>query len=549
MINRKLGLETFLFIIAILVAGCDDGIAPPLSSFSLSSSSITFSSLGETVQLHLSAKTMEGTDWQTPIASWTSVNPEIATVSESGLVTSVANGSTEIIASSGTFTARASVVVRQKPATINLSETRINFENISDTAQLYATAKDALGNILLEPVLVWASGSPSIATVSEIGLITGVSLGAVEISVSINNISATANVTISHWDEITAGYKMTCGMRTSDELYCWGNNDYGQIGDGTSERRDEPTPIATSLNWVSVTSMVDHNCGILSSKLGVCWGNNDYGQIGDGTSERRDEPTPIATNIGLNKVSGGLEHSCAILVTSEIECWGRNQFGQLGNGNRTKQSIPIAINLQQTWVDITAGSYHTCAINSSSHIYCWGLNQFGQLGDGTTVNKDSPVRISGESIWTSISAGLYHTCAINTSGDASCWGLNDQKQLGSDRNQNQWPVPDEIQIEHQLTDLSAGRSHSCGLTLSGQALCWGNNDYGQLGDSTQTQRKSPVAVHGNHIWRSIEAGIHHTCGVTTSGSGYCWGDNQDGQLGSYADLTQLTPEKVSVAKY
>ena len=499
MINRKLGLETLLFIIATLVAGCDDGIGPPLSSLSLSSSSITFSSLGETVQLHLSAKTMEGADWQTPIASWTSVNPEIATVSESGLVTSVANGSTEIIASSGTFTAKASAVVRQKPATINLSETRINLENTSDTAQLYATAKDALGNILLEPLLVWASGSTSIATVSQNGLITGVNLGTVEISVSTNNISATANVTISHWDEITAGYKMTCGMRTSDELYCWGNNDYGQVGDGTSERRNEPTP--------------------------------------------------IATNIGLNKVSGGLEHSCAILVTSEIECWGRNQFGQLGNGNRTKQSIPISINLQQTWVDITAGSYHTCAINSSSHIYCWGLNQFGQLGDGTTVNKDSPVRISGESIWTSISAGLYHTCAINTSGDASCWGLNDQKQLGSDRNQNQWPVPDEIQIEHQLIDLSAGRSHSCGLTLSGQALCWGNNDYGQLGDSTQTQRKSPVVVHGNHIWRSIAAGIHHTCGVTTSGSGYCWGNNQDGQLGSYADLTQLTPEKVSVAKY
>ncbi len=548
-INRILRLKKLFFLFFVLLTACDDGTGPPFRSLSLTSTAITFSSLGEILQLTISAETFEGIELQNPVVIWSSENPQVVTVSKTGLVTSIANGSTEIIAHSGTLTATVSVVVLQKPIAINLSTTRIRFENIGDTAQLFATAEDALGNLLASPVLSWTSSDLSVATVSESGLITTANLGNADISVAIDVVSAQANITVSHWTRITAGYKMTCGIRTSAELYCWGDNEHGQVGDGTSENRDAPTAIGMNLEWNSVYSMVDHSCGILTNKIGVCWGNNEHGQVGDGTSVNRNAPTAIIAQNVLTKVDGGFQHSCAITISKEIKCWGRNQFGQLGSGDDVNQLAPIGINAQQAWMDITAGSYHTCGTTISNQAYCWGLNQFGQLGNGTTTNRNSPGQVSEGILWISINAGLYHTCGINQSGEAFCWGLNDKNQLGSTRNQSQWPYPDKVKTENQWISISAGRSHSCGLTDTGEALCWGGNQYGQLGDSTQIDRALPISVHGNHTWKNVEAGIRHTCGVTTTGMGYCWGNNLDGQLGTYTDLIQSYPKKVVITKY
>jgi len=539
----------FSLVLLLLAIGCNDGTGPPLSSLSFVTTDITLSSLGENYQLKLSAKTAQGEDFKNPKITWTSTDPGVATVSETGLVTSVTNGSTEISVHSGTLTAKTSVVVAQTPATIDLSAKKIRFENIGDTAQIFVVVQDALGSPLANPTITWASDNPSVASVSGSGIVTAINLGQSSIIVQTGTISVASSISVSHWDQLTPGYKMTCGIRTSEEVFCWGNNEYGQVGDGTSEQRNTPTPIDERLAWNSINSMVNHSCGILSNRSGACWGNNEYGQVGDGTSEQRNTPTPIDGGHLMKQINGGFQHTCLISVAGTIKCWGRSNFGQLGDGSTSDQSTPNDISLQLDWDDLTAGSYHTCATTTSGEAYCWGLNQFGQLGNGTTNNKSNPVPVSEDNIWTIISAGLYHTCGINQSGEAYCWGLNDEQQLGSDRGQSQWPYPDKVKTANFWVHISAGRSHSCGLNDLGKAFCWGSNEYGQLGDSSQTDRSQPVPVSGDHTWHHIEAGTYHTCGVTTDGSGYCWGNNEFSQLGVQTGLNQLIPKKLGIGKY
>ena len=167
----------------------------------------------------------------------------MATVSGTGLITSVTNGSTEISVNSGTLTARTSVIVAQTPATIDLSAKKIRFENIGDTAQIFVVVQDALGSPLVNPTITWASDNPSVASVSGSGIVTAIDLGQSSITVQTGTISIASAISVSHWDQLKPGYKMTCGIRTSDEVFCWGNNEYGQVGDGTSEQRNTPTPI------------------------------------------------------------------------------------------------------------------------------------------------------------------------------------------------------------------------------------------------------------------------------------------------------------------
>ena len=206
---------------------------------------IRLSSLGENYQLKLSAKTAQGGDFKNPKIVWASTDPEVATVSETGLVTSVTNGSTEISVNSGTLTAKTSVVVAQTPATIDLSVKQIRFENIGDTSQIFVVVQDALGSALINPTITWTSDDPSVASVSGSGLVTAIDLGQSSIAAQTGTISTTIVISVSHWNQLKPGYKMTCGIRTSDEVFCWGDNEYGQIGDGTSKQRNTPTPIGS----------------------------------------------------------------------------------------------------------------------------------------------------------------------------------------------------------------------------------------------------------------------------------------------------------------
>ncbi|MQA89708.1 MAG: hypothetical protein GEU90_05670 [Gemmatimonas sp.] len=185
-------------------------------------------------------------------------------------------------------------------------------------------------------------------------------------------------------------------------------------------------------------------------------------------------------------------------------------------------------------------------VTENGTAYCWGLNEFGQLGDGSQTDQPFPIAVdSGRQLFSEISPGGLHTCAVAADQSVSCWGYNRFGQLGSTSSDESLLVPTPISTTLQFASVSAGGLHSCGLTVDGQAMCWGYNRSGALGDGTGLDRSSPVSVltHGLPL-RSVSAGLHHTCAVTADGRPACWGYNRFGQVGDGSRTYRLEPQEV-----
>lgn len=224
-------------------------------------------------------------------------------------------------------------------------------------------------------------------------------------------------------------------------------------------------------------------------------------------------------------VSGGAHHTCALTEAGGVKCWGWNGNGQLGDGTTTDHLTPVRLNLRQVEA-IAAGPGHTCASTAKAGL-CWGDNYFGELGDGTTTDRSAPVVYALESGIAVINTGGYgHSCDVTRSGRARCWGLNGSGQLG-DGTTTDHLTPELVIGLRSAVALAEGDLHTCALTESGGVKCWGWNQYGQLGDGTTTDRHSPTAVRAT----AIAAGYAHTCALIATVAIKCWGVNGDGQLG------------------
>ena len=237
---------------------------------------------------------------------------------------------------------------------------------------------------------------------------------------------------------------------------------------------------------------------------------------------------------GAIQVAGGSDHTCALTSGGGVKCWGGNASGQLGDGTTTDKLAPVDVSGMTSGVSaIAAGYFHTCALTSSGRAKCWGLNDYGELGDGTTANRLTPMDVSGLiSDISAIAAGGAHTCALTSSGGAKCWGWNKYGQLGDGTTTDKLTPVDVSGLTSGISAIAAGVAHTCALTSSGGAKCWGWNKYGQLGDGTTTDKLTPVDVSGLTSGISaIAAGFYHTCALTSSGGVKCWGANSYGQLG------------------
>lgn len=254
------------------------------------------------------------------------------------------------------------------------------------------------------------------------------------------------------------------------------------------------------------------------------------------------------TALNVSKLAAGSNHTCAILDSGSVKCWGANNVGQLGNNSTDLSFTPVdVVGLGAGVVKISAGDNHTCALMSSGAVKCWGLNEHGQLGDNSASNRSSPVEVVGlSSAVTDIIAGYSHTCALTMSGAASCWGFNAYGQLGDGSSSNTRLKPVAVVgLGSGVASLAAGTGHTCAVMESGAAKCWGHNVIGQLGDNSTVNRVTPVDVFGlNSGVVSISGGIYHTCAVMDSGSVKCWGQNTYGQLGDNSTTHRRTPVDV-----
>ena len=246
---------------------------------------------------------------------------------------------------------------------------------------------------------------------------------------------------------------------------------------------------------------------------------------------------PVANAARASAVAAGYGHSCALTDSGGVKCWGKNNYGQLGDGTAYRRLKPVdVVGLTSGIAAISAGYEHTCALTDSGGVKCWGRNNYGQLGDGTTYRRLKPVDVVGlTSGVAAISAGYDHTCAVTDSGGAKCWGYNGSwASSGMARPSSRLKPVDVVGLTSGTAGISAGFYHTCAVTDTGGAKCWGNNYYGQLGDGTRHGRMKPVDVVGlTSGVAAISAGrLYHTCALTTAGGVKCWGYNGFGQIGN-----------------
>jgi alpha-tubulin suppressor-like RCC1 family protein len=243
---------------------------------------------------------------------------------------------------------------------------------------------------------------------------------------------------------IATGGSHSCEVNPDGTVGCWGDNAYGQLGggyiggawllgcDGCSF---SPIPLAGISTATSIVADWDNTCALLASGAVQCWGWNNYGQLGDGTTTTSGVPVTVSSISTATAIAVGYDHSCALLSSGQVQCWGANNHGQLGKGSMllSLSTTPVTVDGISAAVAIAAGYYHTCVVLASGEVQCWGFNGYGQLGNGTVIDSYTPVMVSGISNATAIAGGYAHTCAVLASGEVQCWGLNDSGQLGSSR--------------------------------------------------------------------------------------------------------------------
>ena len=349
----------------------------------------------------------------------------------------------------------------------------------------------------------------------------------------------------SHIGMISAGGQHSCLLTTAvGGVKCWGRNDFGQLGNGSyvdSSALVDVTGLQSGV--VAVASGAVHSCALLESGDVQCWGGDDVGAIGDGTSGG-DQLTP-ATVVGLSDVvavSGGFHATCALTGSGGAKCWGMNNYGQLGAstaemcGSDSCSSTPLDVTGLTTGVlAVSAGEYHACAVTAAHTVKCWGHNDEGQLGDGTNTDRSTPVDVTGLTDVAIVQAAAGHTCALKTNGAVLCWGANVAGQLGNPGAGLASNVPVAVTgLSSGVAAISAQNgAHTCALMSTGNVKCWGFNTFGQVGNgSTGFAVTTPVdVVYVNNDVVQISAGAMHTCALRASGSITCWGDNLFAQLG------------------
>ena len=360
---------------------------------------------------------------------------------------------------------------------------------------------------------------------------------------------------------VSAGSFYSCGVTTTGEAYCWGDNSNGELGDGTNTDSNVPVAVAGDHTFVSVSAGYGHSCGVTAAGAAYCWGDNSVGELGDGTNTDSSVPLAVTGAHNFTSVTAGLGYTCGVTKSGAALCWGSNSWeawvdwmesGTLGNGTDADSAVPVAVSGGSTFASLSTGETHSCGVTAAGAAYCWGANDEGQLGSGAQATSSAvPVAVSGSHSFSTVSVGSELSCGVTATGAAYCWGV---RALGNGTGGDS-DVPVAVSGGLTFASVSAGQWHSCGVTTSGAAYCWGSNAGGKLGNGRTSEPGGPdhdsdvpVAVSGGLTFASLSVGDEHSCGVTTTGAAYCWGWNRDGGVGDGTNIARNVPAAVGAPK-
>jgi alpha-tubulin suppressor-like RCC1 family protein len=491
--------------------------------------------------------------------AWASAGAATATVSAAGTVLARSLGVVNISATSGTHVGTASIRVASVVKTVQVS-TPVTTVLAKDTVQLAATALGYDDKPLGGRTFTWTSSNPTIATVDDKGRAVFLTAGSATFTAksAFTTSAVTVNALPRQFQSIDVGEDFSCGYTNLGRGYCWGLGSVGQLasaadstcfGDGTGKLPCAISPkrfAGNTLEFTAIQAGGVFGCGITKDKQIYCWGDDAFGEIGNGSKGGGAQPN-LATvgQVRFDSITVGRTHACALSTTKQVYCWGNDAGGELGDFVSVSSTTPIPIASTAAFTSIAAGDHHTCGISGGT-AYCWGDNSSGQLGSGSVGGgTEVPVAVTGTANLVAISAGGDHTCALTATGSALCWGADYAGESGP-LSEGDVAAAAEAVGGGSFTRISAGSLHTCAINTAGAAFCWGSNAWGQTAGTAGSAMQS---VSGAIVFKSISAGERHSCGVGADGETYCWGSNMYGALGNELQAAiRTSPQKVALPR-
>lgn len=370
--------------------------------------------------------------------------------------------------------------------------------------------------------------------------------------------------------KLVKGTAHACAITASNSVVCWGRNQSGALGDGTTTNRS--TPVTASGLTSNVTDLAatnggfgmgDQTCALVSGQV-RCWGRNIFetqtAQFADfdsplgitATTNPVTTPTSVISSGVSDLISEG-EIFCAKLSSGASQCWGVNEVGRLGTNDAITPSL-ISTTYPEPIIGFTVDTALSSvfAISNTGRLYAHGLNLDGQLGDGTRTNRAAPVLINIPPV-KKLASGFYHTCSLSTAGGVKCWGYHGNGQVGTGTNNGTdtfIPTPTDVQgLTSGVVDIEANGETTCAVLSGGGVRCWGRNNGGQIGNGTTTTAYGPVTPTGltSGVKKLYSAGgtTRAFCATLTAGGMRCWGQNINGSLGNGTTTASTTPVAVS----
>lgn len=426
------------------------------------------------------ARDAAGTPIPAVPVTWTSSNQAVATVSAEGVVTGADRGTVTITATAGGKVASVTRVVVIRYRSLALGTTHAC--NLSSGG------------------VAWCWGLNG----------TDARLGEAQVGDGIYRATPVRVPGNHRFTQLVTFARFTCGLTMVQKAYCWGNNGWGALGSGSNVGYSAtPLAVAGNHSFVSLSAGIDHACGMTAANQTYCWGHNDWGQFGIGSTTSMTTPVLAATGLALQAIEAGPAYSCGITMTGAAHCWGSSGLGQLGDGTQISYGntfrntpVPVAGNLQ--FKALSLGYTFACGLTMNGSAYCWGSNG-GKLGDGTTADASSPRLVQGGHTFVQLSSGSGRSCAVTAANDIYCWGSNGYGELGAAGGTARSPILSAGGLKAAEVAVAGIGTGAGGFTCAVSkdrlsTYCWGRNDFGQVGNGAtapaSTVNPTPSQVVG-----------------------------------------------------